>query len=112
MAGAVVVEEDAEGAIPGACSERGVDDSAGGAVLLRAEGMDCAVTVGGGVFDFPGNGAGECRDAECGAGEPACNGDGGAVVCNSRAGRYAVVEGDWDYQRCGEPADWYGGDTD
>ena len=80
-------------------------------VLLRAAELDCAVAVDRGVPHLPRDGAGECGDAECGAGEPARDGHGGTVVCDSRARRYAVVEGDRDDQRRVEPAAGNGGDA-
>ncbi len=63
------------------------------------QGMDRAVAGRGGVPHLPRHRAGECGDAECGAGAPARDGHGGTVVCDSRVRRYAVVEGDRDDQR-------------
>ena len=70
--------------------------AAGGAGFLWAEDGDVAGAGGCGVPGVPGDGAGECGDAECGAGASAGDGDGGAVVCAACVWRCVFAEDHWD----------------
>jgi len=112
VVGAVVVEADAQGAVPGARAERAAGGAAGGAVLLWACEMDAAGAGRGGVSYLSGDGAGECRHAERGAGQSARDGDGGATVRDPCLWRCVFAEDHRDGERPLQPALWAGCDAD
>ena len=87
-----------EGVVFGAGAECVVGRAAGGVRVLWAEDGDAAGVGSGGVFGVPGDGAGECGDAERRAGASEGDGDGRAVVCAACVWRCVFAEDHWDRQ--------------
>ena len=104
---AQTVEEDAESLISGPRVERSTSRTASRTLFLRAKEFDVASVGSCRISDLSRDRAGQCRNAECGTGESAGNGDGGTVVRDPRLWRCLLTEDHRHRERPHEkPAHW------